>query len=74
MAKTKSEWVVRRSVEVEPYGFENEVMNRLMDDETVWIVQGALGRIPIIADTAEEAVDEYIDRHMDKAEEPDEFE
>ena len=43
-----------------------------MDGETVWIVQGALGRIPIIADSEEEALDGYIERYIHRAEEPEE--
>lgn len=48
-----------KKVEVTQYAGTNEVINRLMDEETVWIVQGPAGRRPIIAVSREVALEEY---------------
>lgn len=69
-----SESMVRNRAEVTPYEHTNEKMNSLMDDETVWIVQGRYGRKPIIADTAEEALDRYILLNHVEDEESNDFE
>ena len=42
-----------------PYEGTNEVINRLMGDSKVWIVQGVIGRLVIIADSAGEAEANY---------------
>ena len=58
---------VRRRAEVTPYLETNETINRLLsDDEMVWIVQGRYGRAPILANTAEEAMDSYIDKYRSR--------
>lgn len=72
MARTKNEWMIRRKIEVTPYGHTNETVNRLMvnDDGTmdsIFVVQGAYGRCPIIADTEEEAVDRYVEKYLGRA-------
>jgi len=40
----------------------NEVINRLMGDDEVWIVQGVIGRLVIIAGSAGEAEEKYNSR------------
>lgn len=37
----------------------NARLDRINNGKTVWIVQGSLGRRPIIADTADEAREKY---------------
>lgn len=56
----KSAEIARRYLQVSKYEGTNERMNALMDGETVWIVQGPSGRRPIIADTEQQAEDEYV--------------
>lgn len=68
--RSKSEGQVRAKLEVSPYENTNETINRLMEeDETVWIVQGPYGRVPVLADTAEGAADRYVARFLGKIEE-----
>ena len=38
---------------------QNEHLDRILKDETVWIINGDKGRLPIIADTKEEALEKY---------------
>lgn len=37
----------------------NEYLDTILNDEVVWIIQGPKGRLPIIADTEEEALGIY---------------
>lgn len=54
---------LRRRLEVTDYEFTNETINRLMDDgDKVMIVQGSYGRVPILANDAEEAKDRYLEK------------
>lgn len=60
--------------EVTKYDGSNERLNALLTGETVWIVQGSVGRKPIIADTAEEAKEDYLFRfYIQKEPVEDEF-
>jgi hypothetical protein len=55
--------MIRRKLEVTPYAGTNDVINRLMDDDdTVWIVQGNHGRVPVFADSVDEAKDRYVQK------------
>ena len=70
MPRTKSEAQVRGKVEVTPYEYTNATINRLLDeDETLFVVQGPYGRVPLLADTEEEAVDRYVARFLHEIEE-----
>ena len=56
-------------MEVTRYERTNATINRLMDDEdTIWIVQGNYGRVPILADTEEEAKNRYVARFLHEIE------
>lgn len=70
MPRTKSEAQVRGKVEVRLYEHTNELINHLLDDDETWfVIQGPYGRVPILADTAEEAVDRYISKFLHEIEE-----
>jgi hypothetical protein len=49
----------RHQETVNKYEGGNELLDRLIEDEEVWIVNGAVGRFPIIANSREEALDRY---------------
>lgn len=76
MARSTKAATIRRKLEATPYDGSNEFLNRILDDETVFVVQGSFGRVPIIADTAEEAKDAYVEKYAVeiKREEEDSFE
>lgn len=46
-------------IQIKKYRGQNERMNAMMNGETVYIVNGPLGRLPIIADSREEALIKY---------------
>lgn len=49
-----------RHTKATPYEGTNETINRLMtEDDKVWIVQGVIGRLVIIAGSEEEAEADY---------------
>lgn len=51
------------------YDFSNERLNALLEDETVFIVNGPRGRRPMIADTEDEAITDYLNRFYEEDEE-----
>lgn len=60
----------RHKLEVVAYDFSNERVNALMDDnDVVWIVQGSAGRRPLIANTKEDAAEQYLNRFYEEPEE-----
>jgi hypothetical protein len=51
--------------EVVRYTGSNAILNAVYDEETdgtLWMVQGVIGRLPILADSREAAVEEYVRR------------
>lgn len=49
-----------RHTKATPYEGTNETINRLMtEDDKVWIVQGVIGRLVVIAGSAGEAEKKY---------------
>ena len=68
--RSKSEGQVRAKLEIALYENTNETINRLMEeDDTIYIVQGPYGRVPILADTEEEAADRYVQKFLGEIEE-----
>lgn len=43
-----------------PYEYTNDRLNQLIGWDIVWIVQGPRGRLPIVADTQQEAIEKYV--------------
>lgn len=51
----------RKNLQIHRYEMgTNEYLDKIIEDtDTVWIVQGPVGRRPILANTKEEALDKY---------------
>lgn len=56
-AQTKKQ--VLNNTDAARYTGGNETIDRYLDDEPLWIVQGPLGRVPILAGTEEQALEDY---------------
>lgn len=51
-----------KQMEVEQYKGGNEYLDAIRDGESIFIVNASEGRIPMIADTAEDAIEQYLNR------------
>ena len=54
-------------ITVTSYDYSNDRLNAIAGWDIVWIVQGPAGRMPVIADTPEDAKKAYVDRKKQSA-------
>lgn len=54
-------------IKITSYDYSNAHLNQMAGWDIVWIVNGPLGRLPIVADTPEEAKTLYLAKEVSKS-------